>query len=83
MNIDVLREFLGWCLVFNAGLMIFTFIVIALSGNFASDLHAKLFKLEPAQVRLEFYRYLANYKIAIIVFNLVPYLALLAMSDTS
>jgi hypothetical protein len=80
MNIEMLREFFGWCLVLNAGLLIFTFVVITTLRGFAAEFHAKMFKLEPAQVQLEFYRYLGSYKIAIIVFNLVPYLALSLMS---
>ena len=80
MNIETLREFLGWCLVINGGLMIFTFIMISAVGDLAARFHARMFKLEPDAVRLEFYRYMANYKIAIIVFNLVPYLTLLMMS---
>jgi hypothetical protein len=83
MNLETLREFFGWCLAFNAGLMIFTFVAITVLRDFAANLHAKMFRLEPGQVHLEFYRYLANYKIAIIVFNFVPYLALLLMSKGS
>lgn len=81
MSIEVLREFLGWCLAINVGLMIFTFVVIIALGDTAAIFHGKMFKLEPDTVRREFYHYMANYKIAIIVFNLVPYLALLAMAD--
>jgi len=40
------------------------------------SIHASMFKLEQEDLSKAYFRYLANYKILVIVFNLVPYLAL-------
>ena len=39
-------------------------------------IHRKMFGLSEEVLSKEYFRYLANYKIAIFIFNLVPYLAL-------
>lgn len=83
MNIEVVREFLGWCLVLNFGMMAFSSIMVIVLRDFAADLHGKLFKLDAPTLHREFYRFLANYKIAIFIFNLIPYLALVIMSKAS
>ena len=82
MNIDTLREFLGWCTVINVGLMFFSWIMIMLLQGWASKLHAGMFNLDEASVRRAYFQYFANYKIAVIVLNLVPYLALAIMGGS-
>ena len=47
--------------------------------DWASKVHAKMFQIDDASVRQVYFRYLAYYKIAILVFNLVPYVALRIM----
>ncbi|MDG2224605.1 MAG: hypothetical protein P8L85_24700 [Rubripirellula sp.] len=69
-------EFLGWCVILNIGLLTFsTAAVIAMRDKIA-DLHGRLFGLEPAELKPAYFRYLANYKLLAIVFNVVPYVAL-------
>ena len=80
MNIEAIREFLGWCTIINIGVLAFSAImVIALRGTI-SKIHQKMFGLDEAAVHQAYFRYLANYKVAIIVFNLTPYIALRIMS---
>ena len=76
MTVDMLREVLGWCAVINIGLLIFsTIFVVSLRGPI-SRIHAKMFNLNESDISLAYFRYLAQYKIAIIVFNIIPYFAL-------
>ena len=76
MTIDILREVLGWCAVINIGLLIFSSIfVVSLRGPI-SRIHAKMFNLDESDLSLAYFQYLAQYKIAIIVFNIIPYFAL-------
>ena len=76
MNIETLREFLGWCTVINLGVFFFGVIKILAIRDWASKVHAKMFQVDEASVRQAYFLYLAYYKIAIIVFNLVPYIVL-------
>ncbi len=80
ITIEVLRSFFGWCSVLNIGILGFsTVMVIALHG-LISRKHAKMFHLDEKDVSRAYFQYLAQYKIAVIVFNLVPYLALRIMA---
>ena len=78
-TIETIREFLGWCTVINIGLLVLSSIlIIALRGT-VSRFHGKMFNLDEKYLSQAYFQYLGQYKIAIIVFNIVPYFALKAM----
>lgn len=79
MNIELLKEFLGWCIAINFGILILSTISLVFLKEKVAQLHAKTFGISSSEVKNHYFIYLANYKIAVIVFNLVPYLALLAI----
>lgn len=80
MTIEVLTELLGWASVINiAILLLSTFGVIAMRGAIAG-IHSKLFGLDEKDLGRAYFQYLAQYKIAIIVFNIAPYIALKMMA---
>ena len=78
-TIEAAREFLGWCSVINIGLLIFSGIFVVLFRGPISLIHAKMFNLDESNISRAYFQYLAQYKIAIIVFNIVPYFALRIM----
>jgi hypothetical protein len=80
MNIETTREFLGWCTVINFGLLTISSVMLILLQGPISKLHQAIFKLDEGAVRLSYFWFLAAYKLAIIVFNFVPYCALKIMS---
>ncbi len=82
MNIETIREFLGWCTVINFGLMAFGLVKLLLIRDWASGVHTKMFGLDEASVRGAYFQYFVNYKIAVLVFNLGPYIALRIMSGS-
>jgi hypothetical protein len=75
-SMETLRAFLGWCTAINMGLLILASIFLVLMRGSISTIHTKMFGLSEADVSREYFQYLAQYKIAIIVLNLVPYIAL-------
>lgn len=77
---ESLTIFLGWCSAINIGILLFSTIFIAALGEPISKLHSKLFSLDSENLPLLYFQYLGHYKIAIIVLNLVPYIALKIMS---
>ena len=81
-SIETLTTFFGWCTVLNFGLMAFGLIKLVLIQDWASGVHAKMFGLDKAPVRVAYFQYFVNYKIAIVVFNLAPYIALKIMSGS-
>lgn len=81
MNIiEAVREFFGWCSVINIGLLIFSAILVLSLRGPVSRIHAKMFDLDESAIRRAYFQYLGQYKIAIIVFNIVPYFALRIMN---
>ena len=79
MSLEMLREFFGWCTVFSFGLLFISSIMLFLCRAWAAKIHARMFDLDEAWLRQAYFQYLASFKIAVIVFNLVPYVALRMM----
>ncbi len=78
-SIPILTSFLGWMLVLNVGLLLFSTIMLSLCKTWVTKVHAKLFNLNADALGIEYFRYLANYKVLVIVFNLAPWVALKLM----
>lgn len=76
MSIDQLQNFFAFCTVINIGIFAFSAIMLLLFKNRISEIHAKMFGINKDNLTIQYFKYLSHYKIAIIVFNLVPYLAL-------
>ena len=79
-SINEITSFFGWCSVINIGLLSYMTLMLTLFRTFVKNLHAKMFGLSEIDLDKAYFNYLANYKIAILVFNLVPYVALKLMS---
>lgn len=75
-GIETTTALLGWCSLINIGLLAFFALTIVAGKRWLAELHASLFGLDPARLNTIYFNFLALYKILIIVFNLVPYLAL-------
>jgi len=71
-----IREILGWCALLNIGILLFSSLILVIAGPACKRIHAKMFGLSEADLSRAYFQYLSQFKIAVIVFNLVPYLAL-------
>ena len=80
MTIDTLTTFLGWCSVINIGVLLFSTLMMIVVRDFAIKLHSSLFGVNPEELPITYLQYLGNYKIAIIILNIVPYIALKLMA---
>ena len=78
--LGTVTEFFGWCLLINLGLMVVTMLALMLMRGTISRIHAGIFNLSEADMKIEYVRYLSNFKILVIVFNLAPYIALKLMA---
>jgi hypothetical protein len=80
MTTETLTQFFGWVSVINiAVLFISTILVIVMRGPI-SKLHSKIFGLDQKDLGRAYFQYLAQYKIAMIVLNIAPYIALKIMA---
>jgi hypothetical protein len=76
ISIEQLTAFFGWCTVINIGLLLFSTLMVSLVRDFAINMHSKIFNLDPETLPAMYFDYLGRLKLLMIVFNLVPYLAL-------
>ena len=77
MTIQMLTAFFMWCTIINIALFMLSAIMIILSENLVYRTHSKWFSISRETLNIAFYSFLGLYKIAILVFNLVPWIALL------
>ena len=80
ISIDIVREFLGWCTVINIGILLVATTFLVLAHAPISKIHIKLFALSQADLSLSYFQFLGQYKLAIYVLNLVPYISLRIMT---
>ena len=76
MEIAVIRTFLMWCTIINGGLLILSFLICAYAGNWVHQVHSRWFPISKEAFNVAIYAGIGFMKMVIIVFNLVPYLAL-------
>ena len=75
-----LTEFLGWSSAINVGMLILASLLLGLMRGSISRIHSGMFGLDEADLSRAYFQYLAQYKIAILVLNIVPYFAMRAMA---
>jgi hypothetical protein len=78
-SMETLAAFLGWCTLINMGMLIFASALLAYVRGPISKIHGNMFNLDDRDLSRAYFQYLAQYKILIFVFNLMPYLALRIM----
>ncbi len=79
-EIDTLALFFGWCTVINMGVLVFVTILLFVMRGTIENLHSMLTGVAKKDLADHYFSYLANYKIAIFMLNLVPYVALKLMA---
>jgi len=77
MDTQTLTSFFQWCTIINGGLLLFWASTYFLAPNLAYRTQKRWFPSSQESFNLFFYSFLGLFKIAFIMFNLVPYLALL------
>ena len=80
MDINAARTFFMWCSIINGLLLILSFLILALAGDFAFRIHSILFPISREAFNIAAYCFFGLYKIFFWVFNLVPFLAFAIVS---
>lgn len=71
--------FFGWASLINIVLLMVVVLALLLFRCPMAKLHGKLFGVREAELPALYFQYLANYKLLVIIFNIVPYIALKIM----
>jgi len=78
-SIETLREFLGWCSVINIGVLLLSSTMVVLMRGWIIKLHARMTGMNEEELPVLYFQILGNYKMLIILLNIVPYIALRIM----
>lgn len=76
MTLQNLKEALLWCFVINYGILVFWFLTVVLHWEWPYDQSAKWFGIPREKVNAINFAGIILYKAGIVLFNLVPYIAL-------
>ncbi len=80
MSIDLLRLFFLWCSIINIGLLVIAFVFFKVAHRWIYAIHGGWYRLTEEQFNQAIYQMMILYKICLIVFNIVPYIALRIIS---
>lgn len=76
MTIEIIRSTLAWCTVINWVLLLWWLLFFTLAHDWTYRFHSKWFNLSVEKFDAIHYAGMAFFKMCILMFNLVPYLAL-------
>ena len=76
MSIEVARSVLLWCTVIDYVILMVWFLTFALAKEWLHRMHGRWFRLSGEQFDALHYGGMAVFKIGILLFNLVPLIAL-------
>jgi len=79
MDIQTLTSFFMWCTIINFGFLILSTLFLLTVPDFVYRIQSKWIPISRETFNLAFYSFLGVFKIFVIVFCLVPWLALLIM----
>jgi hypothetical protein len=80
MSLGVLRSVLGWCAIINYGVLLWWFLVFRLAHNWLYHFHGRWFPMSLEEFNVVHYGGMAVYKIGLLLFNVVPWVALVIVS---
>jgi hypothetical protein len=77
MDIQTLTTFFMWCTIINLGLLVLISIVCLFLSDFSYRMNNIIFSISRETFNIGLFSFIALYKIFVITFNIVPYIALL------
>ena len=77
MDIHTLTRFFLWCTIINGSLLLFWISISMLAQDLVYRTQSRWFPIPRETFVVVFYAYLGLFKILFLVFNVVPYVALL------
>ncbi len=80
MDLQMLTAFFMWCTIINFGILMLSSVFLMFASDFVYGVHSKWFQISRESYNVVMYSYLGLFKVGLIVFSLVPYLALLIIA---
>ncbi|MBW8034619.1 MAG: hypothetical protein FVQ79_02870 [Planctomycetes bacterium] len=80
MDIQTLTTFFMWCTILNLGLLILTSVMCIFFADFSYRMNHRFFSISREAFNVVIISFIGLFKIFVIVFNIVPYIALLIIA---
>lgn len=80
MTVELLRGTLAWSAVLNMGVLLWWFLFLTFAHDWVYMMHSRFYSIQVEQFDAIHYAGMAFYKICIVTFFIVPYLALRIMT---
>ncbi len=80
MDIQTLTTFFMWCTILNVGILILWAVFFLFAPDFVYRTQSKWFPIPRETYNVLIYSFLGLFKVFFIVFNVIPYLALLIVA---
>jgi len=77
MDVYAVRACVMWWTIIDAALLTLSFLICACAGDWVYRMHSRWFPISRQAFDVAIYSFLGLFKILFIVFNVVPYVALL------
>ncbi len=80
MDIATVRTFFMWCTILNGGLLTLSGLICTFAGDWVYPIHSKWFPISRDAFNIAIYSFIGLFKILFLMFNLIPYIALVIMA---
>jgi hypothetical protein len=81
MDLYTLTKVFGWMTLINLGVFILAAFMCIFASNYIARVHGKMFGLPPETIKATLYGFLGIYKLLFIVFCLVPWIAMIIVTQ--
>ena len=81
MTIQILSDFFMWCTIINGGIFLFWIVFVLLAPDFVYRVQSRWFPVSRQSFDLAIYSFMGLFKLFYIFFNVVPWIALLIISQ--
>ena len=79
MDITVIKGFFFWCTFIDVLLLVLSFLFCAFGGDWIYRMHCKWYPISREAFNVVMYCFVGLFKMFVIVFNFVPWVALVIM----
>ena len=76
MDIQTVTDFFMWCSIINCGFLILGSIFLWVRPEFVYKIQGNFVPLSREQLEIFFYGFIGLFKILVLIFNVVPFIAL-------
>jgi len=76
MDVQMLTKFFMWCTVLNGAMLMVSALMCTMGADWVYKKHGRMFSISRDAFNVAVYAFIATFKMLFLVFNLVPYVAL-------